>query len=288
MTELSDLKPTSKPLVMDLLKDVGVDVSQWAKMKGGAAKAASNPKYCYNWSFEQPGEVVAVCLWYPGLKKEGGKIVHRLHPKSRGSIRPEPGGGSWNRRAADLDKHISLAFSQQLPIRVIVVEGEQRNPSDPKPKASVVEARLLDDVAWAVTEYDFSTGKCLLVRGAKPEAPAIIAPDVELSWFEGWRKQAFIFHRRREAKARREKIKEAKALNGGKLICEVPNCDFDFSERYGKPGEGYAQVHHLEPLSKSPKEGRPTKLKDLAVVCANCHVMIHRGGECRPLKGLIA
>jgi 5-methylcytosine-specific restriction protein A len=288
MTELSDLKPTSKPLVMDLLKDVGVDVSQLAKMKGGAAKAASNPKYCYNWSFEQPGEVVAVCLWYPGLKKEGGKIVHRLHPKSRGSIRPEPGGGSWNRRAADLDKHISLAFSQQLPIRVIVVEGEQRNPSDPKPKASVVEARLLDNVAWAVTEYNFSTGEWLLVRGAKPEAPAIIAPDVELSWFEGWRKRAFIFHRRREAKARREKIKQAKALNGGKLICEVPNCDFDFGERYGKLGEGYVQVHHLEPLSKSPKEGRPIKLKDLAVVCANCHVMIHLGGECRPLKGLIA
>jgi 5-methylcytosine-specific restriction protein A len=140
MTEVSDLRPT---LVIDLLKDVGIDVSQWAKMKGGAAKAASNPKYCYNWSFEQPGEVVAVCLWYPGLKKEGGKIIYRLNPKSRGSIRGEPAAGSWNRRAADMDKHISLAYSQQLPIRVIIVEGEQRNPSGPKPKASVVEARLL-------------------------------------------------------------------------------------------------------------------------------------------------
>jgi hypothetical protein len=33
--------------------------------------------------------------------------------------------------------------------------------------------------------------------------------------------------------------------------------------------------------------GREVKLKDLAVVCANCHVMIHMGGKCRPLAGLI-
>ena len=29
--------------------------------------------------------------------------------------------------------------------------------------------------------------------------------------------------------------------------------------------------------------GREVKLKDLAVVCANCHAMIHIGGKCRPL-----
>ena len=72
---IEDLKPTEKPRVMDLLHNIGVDVSMWADMKGGARKAASNPKYCYNWSYEQPGEFVAVCLWYPGLKIEGGKVV---------------------------------------------------------------------------------------------------------------------------------------------------------------------------------------------------------------------
>jgi hypothetical protein len=186
-----------------------------------------------------------------------------------------------------MDGYIQRAYTQQLPIRVIVVDGVQRNPKDPKPVASVVEARLLDPVPWAVNEYDSATGKCLLVRGLKPAVPATSAADVELSWFEGWRKRAFIFHRRREAQARREKIRDAKAKNGGKLVCEVPDCAFDFSERYGPLGEGYAHVHHLEPLSKAPKEGRVIKLKDLAVVCANCHAMIHLGGECRPLKGLI-
>jgi predicted HNH restriction endonuclease len=57
--------------------------------------------------------------------------------------------------------------------------------------------------------------------------------------------------------------------------------------RHGALDEGYAQVHHLLPLSTSPREGREVSLKDLAVVCANCHVMIHIGGHCRPLTGLI-
>jgi hypothetical protein len=68
MTVLSDLKPTKKFLVMNLLADAGFDVSDWANYDG--EHPASNPKYCYNWSFEQPGEMFAVCLWFSGLKTE--------------------------------------------------------------------------------------------------------------------------------------------------------------------------------------------------------------------------
>lgn len=128
----------------------------------------------------------------------------------------------------------------------------------------------------------------MLERGKNPVLPAVDSSDLELSWFEGKWKRAFVCHRRREANARREKLRAAPRANGGKLICEVPHCGFDFAKQYGTLGEGYAQVHHLLPLSKSPKDGREIKLKDLAIVCANCHVMIHAGGKCRPLAGLIA
>ena len=73
----------------------------------------------------------------------------------------------------------------------------------------------------------------------------------------------------------------------GKLICEVPKCGFDFAKRYGRIGIGYVQVHHLRPLSSAPAKGMSKKPSDLAIVCANCHAMIHRGGECRKLKSLI-
>jgi 5-methylcytosine-specific restriction protein A len=282
---IASLEPKKHLLIMDLLSEAGVDVSAWGIFRGRSP--AANPKYCYNWSFEQPGEFVAVCLWYPGLRASSGKIVYSLdrNARKRPKNRQE---ATWRRRRDNLDKHIHLAYSQQLPIRVIVVEGTQRDPKATHPKASSVTARLLDPEPWAVVECDFATGDCLMVRGEKPVAPATISADVELSWFEGWRKMAFVSHRRREAKVRREKIKQTLAANGGKLICEVPNCGFDFNARYGPLGAGYAQVHHLERLSKSPKEGREIKLRDLAIVCANCHVMIHLGGECRSLKELIS
>jgi hypothetical protein len=271
---------------MDLLAEAGVDVSDWKNVRN--VPASANPKYCYNWSFEQPGEFVAVCLWYPGLRPSAGKVVYSLDARSR-STRPKSSQEiMWRIRREKLDSHIQLAYMQQLPVKVIIVEGTQGDRKAANPKASRVAARLLDKETWAVAECDFGTGECLLVRGEKPSAPATASADIEQSWYEGAKKKAFIYHRRREAKARREKIKEALKLNGGKLICEVPRCGFDFKARYGALGEGYAQVHHLEPLSKAPQEGRKVRLQELAVVCANCHVMVHIGGECRSLANLIA
>ncbi|MDB4909070.1 MAG: endonuclease family protein [Gemmatimonadetes bacterium] len=69
----------------------------------------------------------------------------------------------------------------------------------------------------------------------------------------------------------------------GRLACEV--CDFDFHERYGKSGEGFCEVHHLQPLGHA-SEAHSTSLSDLAVLCANCHRMIHRGTRILSVSGL--
>ena len=179
MSVLTDLKPVRKFLVMDLLKDAGFDVSQWKNYKG--VSPAANPKYCYNWSFEQPGEVVAVCLWHRSLKEKDGRVIFNRKPRAHASVRKELGASVWNRRDADFGKNLELAYRQQLPITVIVVEGQQRNPDDLNPKASIVKARLLDPIAWAATEYDYGTGKCLLVRGTRPVLPVVDSADLELS-----------------------------------------------------------------------------------------------------------
>jgi predicted HNH restriction endonuclease len=47
---------------------------------------------------------------------------------------------------------------------------------------------------------------------------------------------------------------------------------------YGVLGEGFAECHHRVPLAEL-QEGHPVRLSDLAIVCANCHRMLHR----RPL-----
>lgn len=60
----------------------------------------------------------------------------------------------------------------------------------------------------------------------------------------------------------------------GRLACEA--CGFDFAVVYGPHGKGYAECHHIRPLADLPG-ARGTRLADLAVVCANCHRMLHRG-----------
>jgi 5-methylcytosine-specific restriction protein A len=78
--------------------------------------------------------------------------------------------------------------------------------------------------------------------------------------------------RERDPKLRADKISNVMAKTGC-LECEV--CDFDFERTYGERGAKYAEVHHVVPLHVSG----PTKstTRDLAVLCANCHRMIHRG-----------
>lgn len=66
--------------------------------------------------------------------------------------------------------------------------------------------------------------------------------------------------------------KRSVASESGRLVCEA--CDFDFASAYGTRGEGFAECHHIHPISQSPP-GRRTRLSELAIVCANCHRMLH-------------
>jgi hypothetical protein len=136
---------------------------------------------------------------------------------------------------------------------------------------------LPDDVADALelAWWDF-------VGPQKEVSPPVLEP--EIGALEGHLRLRMVRHRQREAWLRGAKIAEAQ--RHGPLRCEVPNCGFDFAVVYGKLGEGFAHVHHLAALGdRSPPT--LTRLEDLAVVCPNCHAMIHRGGECRELVDLI-
>ena len=67
----------------------------------------------------------------------------------------------------------------------------------------------------------------------------------------------------------------AAALNVHGYLCQV--CGFDFESTYGAWGRGFIEVHHIQELSGAPDEGlKVDPSTDLAVVCSNCHRMIHR------------
>ncbi|MFJ6754357.1 HNH endonuclease [Streptomyces sp. NPDC091273] len=80
--------------------------------------------------------------------------------------------------------------------------------------------------------------------------------------------------RERNPMLRKRKIDQVRKL-GLPLRCAV--CTFDFHSAYGALGNGYIEVHHVLPLHISgPRE---TNLNDLALLCANCHRMCHRGHQ---------
>lgn len=95
--------------------------------------------------------------------------------------------------------------------------------------------------------------------------------DAESSAVEG--NPRLVAHLRRERNSSLTEKKKKSVLSAtGRLCCEA--CGFDFEEMYGKNGRGFCEVHHLKPISKMTI-GETTKLVDLAVVCSNCHRIIH-------------
>jgi 5-methylcytosine-specific restriction enzyme A len=83
-----------------------------------------------------------------------------------------------------------------------------------------------------------------------------------------------------------EKKKKAVLQKEGRLSCEV--CSFDFQTFYGFIGEGFIECHHKVPLAKL-SSSMMTKLSDLALVCSNCHRMLHKdsGITIESLKSII-
>lgn len=104
-----------------------------------------------------------------------------------------------------------------------------------------------------------------------PEQPEEVTED-GITALEGRLLARWAISRERDAGLRARKVKSVLAL-GKPIRCEV--CTFDFQRFYGELGDGYIEVHHTLPLHVSgPRE---TQLKDLSLVCSNCHRMCHRG-----------
>ena len=126
--------------------------------------------------------------------------------------------------------------------------------------------------AGAAKEYFRSRGYKVDDRQAN-KASAIVSEDDESAFPEG--KERYGLHRSRERDPEIVRKAKAKRLEEtGRLQCDV--CSLDFKEMYGSRGEGFIEAHHTLPVAAL--RGRvKTKISDLALVCSNCHRMLHRG-----------
>jgi 5-methylcytosine-specific restriction protein A len=77
---------------------------------------------------------------------------------------------------------------------------------------------------------------------------------------------------------------KVKALHG--YICQC--CGFDFQAVFGALGAEYIEAYHLTPLSELPEDVPVSQdpERDFAVLCGNCHRMIHRKEAPKTVEGL--
>jgi hypothetical protein len=85
-------------------------------------------------------------------------------------------------------------------------------------------------------------------------------------------------HRRESTFFKRNPSLRALAIEHHGTKCFA--CGFDFRERYGSIGEGFIEIHHLNPFAERHDsvfgKATLTTLADLIPICANCHRMVHR------------
>lgn len=195
----------------------------------------------------------------------------------------------------DAHDHRVIELSGLLQLLPIHVEGERnekfRNPNGVARKTYDIATRH-PDYRGKMTNGGALDGEVLhefLVRPAEmTEAARLIrqgitdgglqtlppVDDDELDEYSA--PEGRLLLRRHMARERNKTLRKKKIATvlrqGGTLSCEA--CDFDFEEAYGDRGAGYIECHHVVPLHEAG-EGT-TKLSDLALICANCHRMIHR------------
>jgi len=109
------------------------------------------------------------------------------------------------------------------------------------------------------------------IDAAKPEQQ--YSPELDEEEFEEGRVLTRVHKARERSRVATQKKKVSVLKRTGALACEA--CGFDFKEVYGDLGDGFAECHHTVPVSQL-KSGQKTRLSELAILCANCHRMIHK------------
>lgn len=270
---LEGLRPRTKNHVLDLVRSAGHDVSDWsASSSRGAAGASTNPKYCYEWAFLEPGVGIVLNLWHQALAEApSGEIVHRGNFLEDADVLASRGTrGARARRARRLVDALETAAREKLTIRVILNAGRRRDLADPDSPASSVTKRELDPEPWTIVSYDWATGEHVLRRGA--DGPAVVDQFSINANLEGAARQreqsGFVYVR--EAKVRQQVLDRSagRCEHCGLVGFRCPD------------GSLYLETHHIIPLH----EGGPDKAENVIALCPGHHREAHYGEGAAELR----
>ena len=138
------------------------------------------------------------------------------------------------------------------------------------------EVRIsLPVVSISVDEFLTDVLRVAEIRKAADDLSAIVRLDENGTFPEGRRIERLHKSRERSPRVVSEAKKRHARTHNGKLPCEI--CGFDFRKVYGDRGRHFIEAHHKVPLNML-EEGQhwEATVDDLALVCANCHRMLHK------------
>jgi hypothetical protein len=217
-------------------------VSDWANFEGGKARAAANPRYCFEWSFVEPKKVAVVNLWFEQMKPRGQDIVFDLNFHVGSDAR-----GKRNQA------RVKQAINEKLPFRIIVLDGDMDE--------CIVSKRQLDPAIWRVTKLDQNTGDYTLTRDAHhfidqfsiQETPDRKPERREVSG------HAFV---------------RSSAVRDNVLLRADGKCEWCGQLGFQTADDRiYLETHHVVPLSEN---GSDTE-RNVAALCPNHHREAHHG-----------
>ena len=153
--------PSKKIRVIDCVADTGIDVSGWYDTEG---EPASNPKYCYEWSYADSKRSIFVFnVWMEELSITGEQVSLTFNARKTAEHVTPAQSNKYN-RARKQDKHLRKAFKRDAAVRIILLSGDMAAIDKPQR----VTTRELDPVAWRIESYDQLTGAAFLYRGQRP------------------------------------------------------------------------------------------------------------------------
>jgi 5-methylcytosine-specific restriction protein A len=304
---LAALKPTQRLSVMDLVEQAGIDVAPWHTTAEGrpVRNPRANPSFCYDWAFGSEKEGFLVCIWHGSLKPldlpSGQAIVYNenfrdlaLGLDRKAIDRTQPNeernrARSQAHRARAFDRALQLSFRRAMPVRVIVIEGDQNERAELGKASSKVDARKLDVENWFMHEYDNDTGNVLLVRGlalASVELPDTVgdtetpletsdkaSPELDSPKYVDQfsaptpptMREATVLLRERSAA-----VREAVLIRAGGLceLCNEPGF-------VTAAGSVYLETHHVVPLA----ENGPDHPSNVVAICPKDHRRAHYAAD---------
>jgi 5-methylcytosine-specific restriction protein A len=270
-SQLDAIAPRRRELVYELVAAAGLNVTDWANYKKGAKSAASNPKYCYEWSFVEDERLVVLNLWHANMVEVDGVVqdtinmreyAHSIVRLRDNPLRRSEAKAVWEKRALKMDRAIQLASRKNLPVRVIVCEGDRRGAEYGDDEASHVHKRLLDPLPWRVKDYDWNTGDTTLVR----ETPSMgFIDQFSLASAEEAQPAA-------TRSVHGEVPVRSADVRHRVLLRAAGNCEFCNQPGFRtRAGQIYLETHHIVPLG----EGGPDVATNVVALCPNDHRRAH-------------